>query len=165
MSFLDKESSFSQFRESRRTVALLLTALFLSACSSSISDAVNPSPDTGVEELGERTNRAILGSSGNAEDEAVARQQLTNIGTSRQADYPSPNRPVIIPPEVRLMWIPDRINRHGDLEPAHYYYLRVLPSRWNVEDAFDNQGQLDPYDKSNRAGGSSTPWVIQQDTQ
>jgi hypothetical protein len=49
---------------------------------------------------------------------------------------------VIKPAEVRLMWVPDHINRLGDLVPAHYYYLRVTRDVFAVQDAFDIEREL-----------------------
>ena len=46
------------------------------------------------------------------------------------------------------MWIPDHLNGHGDLVPAHYYFLRVLPERWAVTDAYEVEQIL-----SNGPGG------------
>jgi hypothetical protein len=40
------------------------------------------------------------------------------------------------------MWVPDHLNSHGDLVPAHYYYLKVKKESWAVTDAFELEGQL-----------------------
>jgi hypothetical protein len=38
--------------------------------------------------------------------------------------------------------VPDHLNSHGDLVPAHYYYLKVKKEQWAVSDAFELEGQL-----------------------
>jgi hypothetical protein len=40
------------------------------------------------------------------------------------------------------MWVPDHLNSHGDLVPAHYYYLKVKKDEWAVTDAFELESQL-----------------------
>ena len=60
----------------------------------------------------------------------------------RKAHTPEPAMPVIKPAVVRLMWIPDHLNRNGDLVPAHYYYLKVLSDSFAVSDAFELEEQL-----------------------
>jgi hypothetical protein len=55
------------------------------------------------------------------------------------------------------MWIPDHLNKSGDLVPAHYMHVRVLGDRWAVQDAFELEEQLNV----NTPGSSNgaTPWV------
>jgi hypothetical protein len=50
------------------------------------------------------------------------------------------------------MWVPDHLNAHGDLVPAHYYYLKVLQDRWALQDAFELQGQLGGTNNSSSIG-------------
>jgi hypothetical protein len=40
------------------------------------------------------------------------------------------------------MWVPDHLNAHGDLVPAHYYYLKVKKDSWALQDAFELEAQL-----------------------
>ena len=108
----------------------------------------------------------------------AARQALEVMGTYRRAMAPQPYYPVIQPAEVRLMWIPDHLNKFGDLVPAHYYYLNVLGDRPAVQDAFEVESQLGATSKAIGGGGpapvaqpsgdlgtsssgSSTPWQYQ----
>ena len=139
----------------------LTTTLLLIGCASEGASLLHPYADTGMEELGERSTRALTQGSGTADEDKIARQMLSGVGTSRKALPPSPNRPVVLPAEIRLMWIPDHLNKYGDLVPAHYYYLRVMDERFNLEDAFSTEGQLDPYNNSrgSKSGGGATPWV------
>jgi hypothetical protein len=89
--------------------------------------------------LGEKNDHALL--EGGAKVEK-ARQALEHMASYRRAQLPQPVNPVIQPAVVRLMWIPDHVNKHGDLVPGHYYYLKVLKDRWAVTDAFELENQL-----------------------
>jgi len=122
-------------------VSVLFLALNLAACHSVPSSALNPfeKPPSPVALLGQPNDHALLGQ-GNKEDSA--RQALEAMATYQRAHAPGPANPVIQPAVVRLMWIPDHLNRNGDMVPAHYYYLRVLQDRWAVTDAFELEGQL-----------------------
>ena len=137
---------------------LFILPICITGCSSSAFEVLNPFNDStsGTEGYGERNSSAILENTGGKTSQtANARHALEVLGTYRAAQDPQPYYPVMQPAEVRLMWIPDRLNRSGDLVPAHYYYLKVLDDRWAVQDAFDIERQLN--DGSNDA--SATPWV------
>jgi hypothetical protein len=56
------------------------------------------------------------------------------------------------------MWIPDHLNKSGDLVPAHYYYVKVLNDRWAVQDAFELEQQL-----GSTKEASSMPFVYSDD--
>ena len=122
--------------------ALLLATLSLSACGShAVQRLFNPfyQPPTEQALQGEMNDRAI---SGGARDER-ARAALEHAASYKRKHLPEPVNPVMQPAVVRLMWVPDRLNRSGDLIPAHYYYLRVLNERWAVNDAFELEAQLE----------------------
>jgi hypothetical protein len=82
------------------------------------------------------------------------------------------------------MWVPDHLNRHGDLVAAHYYYLRVMNDRWAVQDAFELEAQINnnsgidyapsggggagggpsgSYGTSGGGSGGATPWVYKEE--
>ena len=125
------------------------------ACSGNTPDMLNPYSETPPETLGERNNNAILdGGSGSASAADEARRALEVAASYQRSHAPQPYKPVVLPREVRLMWVPDHLNKAGDLVPAHYYYLRVLNDRWAVTDAFDIEEQL-----NQGSNGSATPWV------
>lgn len=163
-----------------RGAALLAALCMLSGCytgAGSIADQLNPYADAGSD-LGERTTDAISGGAG-GKKAAAARQALEVSGSYRRAMAPQPYYPVMQPAEVRLMWIPDHLNKFGDLVPAHYYYLRVLDDRPAVQDAFEIESQLSATsrggstggapaasvaptgDLGTGGGGSATPWQYQ----
>ena len=163
-----------------RKIILASLGLMLSACSVAgpIADEINPysnGSQSGTDFGGERSTSAILGNGGGAGSAEAARHALEVMGTYRKALPPQPNYPVVQPAEMRLMWIPDHLNVVGDLVPAHYYYLRVLPDRPAVTDAFDIERQLDLSSQGTAAApavgssslgtsglGGATPWVYKE---
>ena len=125
------------------------------------ADELNPYGEgKTVQQIGNRDQSALTGVGGGGSKDAIsARQALEVMGSYRKALPPQPTYPVIQPAEVRLMWVPDHQDRHGNLVPANYYYLRVLNDRWAVQDAFELEHQY----RENRGinygvgpGGSST---------
>lgn len=156
--------------------SVLTLSLVLSACSVAgpIADELNPygnGASSGNEFGGQRNTGALLGGGGGAKSAEAARHALEVMGTYRKALPPQPNYPVVQPAEMRLMWIPDHLNAVGDLVPAHYYYLRVLPDRPAVTDAFEIESQLDlsaqsaggaPTSLGTSAVGGATPWVYKE---
>lgn len=164
-------------------VALAMVGLSTQGCytsASNVADQLNPYADP-YEELGQRDTSSISGG-GNGKKATQARHALEVMGAYRRAQAPQPIYPVVQPAEVRLMWVPDHLNRFGDLVPAHYYYLRVLNDRWGVQDAFDIERQLEDGGNLNTAGGgggggggaaapsrpaegegsTTTPWVYKE---
>lgn len=163
--------------------------IFGCAVAGPAADELNPYGEGNqVDVLGNRDASAILGSSGGGGKEAErARHQLEVLGSYRRAQAPQPTYPVIQPAEVRLMWVPDHLNRNGDMVPAHYYYLRVLNDRWAVQDAFELDLQYQGLDPATIGGaapaaaapgggipagpqsygtggpGTSTPWVYKEE--
>ncbi len=159
------------------TVFSALGIMSLNACATTgdFADNLNPYSDgnkVSTEYGGERNTNALGGGSGAGKEADNARHALEVLGTYRKAQTPEPAYPVIQPAEVRLMWIPDHLNAVGDLVPAHYYYLRVLPDRPAVTDAFEIERQLDltrsgsALSSSGNLGtsgdGESTPWVYKE---
>lgn len=118
----------------------LSLVLALSGCQS-FGNAVNPfyEPPKPVAFLGQPNDHEL---GGKAQKEDTARAALEQMASYQRTNQPQPNNPVIQPAVVRLMWIPDHLNRHGDLVPSHYYYVKVLDDRWAVTDAFELEGQL-----------------------
>ena len=127
--------------KSLRLMTLALLGTQISACSS-MGALLNPFYETPSEVayFGEKNDAALNeGGSGKGDN---ARAALEAMGSYQRALAPQPNNPVMQPAVVRLMWIPDHLNKHGDLVPAHYYYLKVLKDRWAVTDAFELESQL-----------------------
>ena len=130
---------------------ILSTALVaLSGCGT-MSRVLNPfyEDPSPVAYFGDKNDSALNEGGGK---EAKARAALEASASYQRAQAPQPTNPVIQPSVVRLMWIPDHLNAHGDLVPAHYYYVKVLKDRWAVTDAFELQGQLGSGDNASSIG-------------
>jgi len=125
-----------------RRVALLVIATSLSACAAT-GNVLNPfyEPPPPEALLGEKSDRALNENGGKVQN---AREALEHMATYQRSHTPQPVNPVLQPAVVRLMWVPDHLNKSGDLVPAHYYYLKVLKDRWAVTDAFELESQLGP---------------------
>jgi hypothetical protein len=108
--------------------------------------------------FGEKNDAALNNESGSGRA-ANARAALEAMGTYQRAHAPQPNNPVMQPAVVRLMWVPDHLNSHGDLVPAHYYYLKVKKEQWAVQDAFELEAQLG----SSTGNASSIGYVNPED--
>ncbi len=140
------------------TSILSIASIALSGCSS-IGNVLNPFYDTPSEVayFGEKNDAAL--NEGGAGQGQRARQALESMGNYQRALAPQPNNPVMQPAVVRLMWVPDHLNSHGDLVPAHYYYLKVKKESWAVTDAFELEAQLN----SSTGGGSAVGFVNPED--
>jgi hypothetical protein len=140
-------------------VVLVLSMLMgVAGCSSSASNVLNPfhSGDDPYVDAGEDSLKPILEEGREGSHAEAARHALEVMGSYRRSQEPQPVYPVVQPAEVRLMWVPDHVNKHGDMVPAHYYYLRVLEDRWAVQDAFELEEQLNA---GSKGAGGGTPWV------
>ena len=112
-----------------------------------------PSPEA---YLGSPNDHALNGAQDNLD---TARAALEHAGSYQRAHDPQPQNPVMKASVVRLMWIPDHLNKSGDLVPAHYYYVKVKKEDWAVQDAFELEGQL-----GNASGdGSMVPFQYETD--
>lgn len=124
---------------------LFLTITFCTGCTQ-LNRSLNPFQEPIKAEAlqGNPNDHALREEGGQLEK---ARGSLEEVSRYPKAHQPQPVNPVIQPAVVRLMWVPDHLNKSGDLVPAHYYYLKVLEDRWAVTDIFEQQ-QV--------SGGSST---------
>ncbi|MCB9030748.1 MAG: hypothetical protein H6619_06820 [Deltaproteobacteria bacterium] len=140
-----------------RTILSVAAIASLTGCTS-IGNSLNPFqvPEDPRAKLGDRNDHALNQSK---ENEDTARKALEQMSSYRRTQQPQPNYPVMQPSVVRLMWIPDHLNSHGDMVPSHYYYLKVLKERWAVQDAFELESQLG----DNKADPSNLPYVYSDD--
>jgi len=146
----------------KRLINLLVGTGFclaLSACGGNAASILNPYSDTSTASLGVANNQPLLQQGSSSKSEETARTALQVMGEYRRAQAPQPGYPVVQPAEVRLMWIPDHLNKYGDLVPQHFYYLKVLEDRWAVQDAFDIERQLNEGDQDQ---GGATPWIYKE---
>ena len=112
-----------------------------------------PGPRFGIDFLG--GTELTVQFSGPVTTDAV-RHALEQMGNYQRTHEPQPVNPVMQAAVVRLMWVPDHMNKSVDLVPAHYYYLKVKKEDWAAQDAFELEAQL------NGPGGSTSsfPFVI-----
>jgi hypothetical protein len=127
--------------KSLKCALIPVVALLFTGCSS-MGRILNPfyDPPSEVAYFGEKNDRALNDSGGGKG--VRAREALEAFNTYQRALPAQPNNPVMTPAIVRLMWVPDHLNSHGDLVPAHYYYLKVKKDEWAVTDAFELESQL-----------------------
>lgn len=144
-----------------KRISLLVCMGLITSCGGMFgraADKLNPFDNSSVPEnaYGTRDLSPLLNQGGSVDsDSERARHALESFSTYRRAHAPQPAAPVVMPAEVRLMWVPDHLNKAGDLVPAHYYYLKVMDDRWAVQDAFELEGQLNV---DSGSAGSATPW-------
>lgn len=126
---------------------LSFSTLALTSCGT-VGNALNPFQEAPPPEalLGTPNDHALR-DNGNKDEKA--RASLEAVSQYPRAHQPQPVNPVVQPSVVRLMWVPDHLNKNGDLVPAHFYYLKVLEDRWAVTDVFEQQQQIG--DASNAA--------------
>jgi hypothetical protein len=81
-----------------------------------------------------------------------------------------PAAPVLVPPDVRRVWVPTHENAEGELVAGHWVFLRVRDFRWFLESApppsHASPAALSPEPReSGRGAGASrgpvsgVPWV------
>lgn len=132
-------------------------------------DKINPFAVDSSNGFGEANTNAILGGASGGGAAEKARHALEVAGSYQRALPPQPVYPVIRPAEVRLMWIPDHLTLDGNLVPAHYYHIKIHNDMWELQDAFEIEGQINnrgvgggDYGTNGGGGagyGGATPWV------
>lgn len=144
-------------------IAALVLTMGLGGCASEHWNSLSPFDNSKGPDLGENSLKPIMEETGGKDNASDARHALEVMGSYRRTQDPQPAYPVVQPAEVRLMWVPDHLNKAGDMVPAHYYYLRVLDDRWGVQDAFDLEDQLNATTQGSKSSGggagTATPWV------
>ena len=107
----------------RLTGTLLLLAaagLALGACASRPLPASLP--------MAEALDSAAAG--GRADAARGIRERLTERETF---GYVAPYVPVVLPPDIRRVWVPTHQNAEGELVAGHWVYLRLTDFRWFTE--------------------------------
>ena len=122
-------------------LSMIVCAMGLLSGCSSVGAFFNPFYETPSEVayFGEKNDNALNETGGKGQS---ARMALEQMASYQRAHDPQPANPVMMPAVVRLMWVPDHLNSHGDLVPAHYYYLKVKKDSWALTDAFELESQL-----------------------
>lgn len=102
---------------------VLIIILLIAGCAS-----VNGDVKIGKEKIEEIYNHAFK------EGSDTVMEKLKNDLIMRDTyGFTKPYVPVILPPEVRRVWIPDHINEEGDLVSGHWVYMKLRESNWFIE--------------------------------
>lgn len=133
---------------------ILFSFVCLLCSCGTIGKVVNPfyEPPSDIALKGSANDNALNPESNKGKE---AREVLEQVGSYNAAMPPEPVNPVMKPAVVRLMWVPDHLNSYGDLIPAHYYYIKILDDRWNLQDAFELESQLNRGDTNT----SNLPYI------
>ena len=125
-----------------RLAMIPLMGALMTGCSS-MTHVLNPFYErpSEVAYFGEKNDAALNEGSGGGKGDK-ARAALEAMGTYQRALPAQPQNPVMQPSVVRLLRVPDHLNSHGDLVPAHYYDLEVKRDSWALQDAFELEAQL-----------------------
>ncbi|NMC63323.1 MAG: hypothetical protein GYA55_09170 [SAR324 cluster bacterium] len=144
----------------RKIIVMILVIGTLSSCNT-MAKVLNPFQETPGPEayLGEKNDKALAEDTQKADK---ARAALEAMSSYQRTHAPQPYNPVIQPAVVRLMWIPDHLNKYGDLVPSHYYYLKVKSDEFAAQDAFELEGQLH---KKGVGPDSSIPFAYEKDAE
>jgi Type IV conjugative transfer system lipoprotein (TraV) len=104
-----------------RLIALLLGAGLAGACAGHVPVVPSVPMETALERA-TAAGRTPLGES--------LRAGLQGPGTFGTAQ---PAAPVVIPPDVRRVWVPTHENAEGELVAGHWVFLRVRDFRWFLD--------------------------------
>src|SRR6185295_14611789 len=101
-----------------RFIIIMGVVPLISGCAL-IGNNLNPFAEPASPEalLGDRNDNALSGGENKIDS---ARAALEHMASYQGALPAEPVNPVMKPAIVRLMWIPDHLNKNGDLVPAHY---------------------------------------------
>ncbi len=140
-----------------RLIALLPAAGLAGACAGHAPPVPSIPMETALERA-TATSRASLGES--------LRAGLQGPGTF---GIGQPAAPVLVPPDVRRVWVPTHENAEGELIAGHWVFLRVRDFRWFLESppvpdaspAGPPQGSREPGrgPAAGRGPASGVPWV------
>jgi Type IV conjugative transfer system lipoprotein (TraV) len=104
-----------------RLIVLLLGAGLAGACAGHVPAVPSVPMETALERA-TATSRAPLGES--------LRAGLQGPGTFGAGQ---PAAPVLVPPDVRRVWVPTHENAEGELIAGHWVFLRVRDFRWFLD--------------------------------
>ena len=103
----------------------LLAGLSLSACASTEKTLESPSMHEAL---------------GTAERGAPTAPQPPNAGVQPSFGYQAPYMPLVVPPDVRRIWVPTHVNEEGNLIQGHWVFVPVKTWQWFVEHPVGGQG-------------------------
>jgi hypothetical protein len=117
------------------TLGLGLVGLGATGCA--LTSGVAPSP----------TTTAALDQAEGRGRADVAAELRARLAVRQTFGYVAPYVPVVLPPEVRRVWVPTHENAEGELVSGHWVYVRFTDFRWFTDAPAGPPGQ----------GGRSAP--------
>lgn len=102
-----------------RIGAPLVVALAVAGC------AAAPKPGPPIPHVLEQVSRAGALKSGEIIEQTLKEQETFG--------YVSPFAPVVLPPEIRRIWVLTHVGEDGNLVSGHWVYMRLHDWRWFIE--------------------------------
>ena len=106
----------------RLMAVLVLAACGLGACASSAT----PSPSM---------HEALAAAEG-----ARTESQPPAAAVKRTFGYQAPHTPLVVPPDVRRIWVPTHVTEEGSLVQGHWVFVPVTTWQWFVERPLNSDG-------------------------
>ena len=98
-------------------------ALFLLVAAAGCASAPLPSPS--IPQVLDQVSRAGLTKAGEIIEQSLKEQETFG--------YVAPFAPVVLPPEIRRVWILTHVSPDGNLVSGHWVYMRLHDWRWFIE--------------------------------
>ena len=106
----------------RLATVLVLVALALGACATTTA----PSPSM---------HEALV-----AAEAAGTQGQQPTAAVGSSFGYQAPYLPLVVPPDVRRIWVPTHVTEDGSLVQGHWIFLPVKTWQWFVEQPLSQNG-------------------------
>lgn len=110
-------------RKMIKAMAIILTSLFLASCTNTMSNTIHPP----------KNNKFLPSYEGN-----VTGKKNKNIPKIKRVyNLNAHNQdlvvPIILPPEIRPIWIVDHVNENGDFIRGHWVFIKIRNSMWYIQ--------------------------------
>jgi len=103
----------------RLRIGAALVLLAAAGCAST------PPPSPSIPQVLDQVSRAGLTKAGEIIEQSLKEQETFG--------YVAPFAPVVLPPEIRRVWILTHVSPDGTLVSGHWVYLRLHDWRWFIE--------------------------------
>jgi hypothetical protein len=101
--------------------------------------------------------------------DAMAKQLTGALASPGAFGTAPPHVPVVVPPDIRRVWVPTHQSSEGELVSGHWVYLRLTDFRWLLEagpvserwpaGVLPEGASAPPVSGSSAPGMSAVPWV------
>jgi hypothetical protein len=109
----------------RLGLLLVASTLVLSACASASTARPSPSMHQALEQ---------------AEQDGVSARPTPAAATQQSFGYQAPYMPLVVPPDVRRVWVPTHVNEDGSLVQGHWVFVPVKTWQWFTEQPLSTRG-------------------------